>query len=224
MTWASPPCARSPRRPRSNPTPSCAWRAGGLSKATRISARPFREAIRQGAVSFPDRARWLQDHPPRGAISAGSMPTWSKGAIRNIEETFAGIDADTLKPRPRRSGPRAGLHARRRRQQLQCRNFTYLASTGMVEFHAIPRPAGRHRRSGLGRRARRPDRDDLQTLPHRGGRGRRIAREQGVTVIGLRQPRQPDHPRRRVTASSSASTRRSSSRPRSRPSPFWKRC
>jgi DNA-binding MurR/RpiR family transcriptional regulator len=39
---------------------------------------PFREAIRQGAVSFPDRARWLQDVRANRAISAGFMPTWSK--------------------------------------------------------------------------------------------------------------------------------------------------
>jgi hypothetical protein len=74
-------------------------------------------------------------------------------------------------------------------------NFTYLASTGMVR---VPRhPAvrhRRHRRSRLGRRTRRADRDDLQALPPRGGRGRRIAREQGLTVIGVSDsPAEPDH-------------------------------
>jgi DNA-binding MurR/RpiR family transcriptional regulator len=66
------------------------------------------------------------------------------------------------------------------------RNFTYLASTGMVQFHAIPRP-GIHAggRSGMGRRA-----DVLIAMTCRPYRAEvvetvEIAREQGLTVIGL---------------------------------------
>jgi hypothetical protein len=63
-------------------------------------------------------------------------------AMRNIEETFAGIDADASRQRPRRSGPArqvftlgVGVN------NANARNFTYLASTGMEQFHAIRAPA-----------------------------------------------------------------------------------
>jgi DNA-binding MurR/RpiR family transcriptional regulator len=103
-------------------------------------------------------------------------------------------------------------------------NFTYLASTGMVQFHAIPRPAASPPTIWPG-----PTRDVLIAMTCKPYRREvveavRIAREQGVTVIGVSDSAaSPDH-HRPITASSSASTRRSSSRPRSRPSPFWKRC
>jgi hypothetical protein len=67
---------------------------------------PFREAIRKGAVSFPDRARWLQDVRKSGDLG-GLYADMVEAAIRNLEETFAGIDAAALKARPRRSGTRA---------------------------------------------------------------------------------------------------------------------
>jgi DNA-binding MurR/RpiR family transcriptional regulator len=54
---------------------------------------PFREAIRRGAVSFPDRARWLQDIRKSGDLG-GLYADMVEAAMRNIEETFAGIDAD----------------------------------------------------------------------------------------------------------------------------------
>ena len=57
---------------------------------------PFREAIRQGAVSFPDRARWLQGIGKSGELG-GLYADMVGAAIRNIEETFAGIDAARLK-------------------------------------------------------------------------------------------------------------------------------
>jgi DNA-binding MurR/RpiR family transcriptional regulator len=57
---------------------------------------PFREAIRQGAISFPDRARWLQDIRKSGDLG-GLYADMVEGAIRNLEETFASIDSDALK-------------------------------------------------------------------------------------------------------------------------------
>ena len=57
---------------------------------------PFRDAIRQGRVSFPDRARWLQDIGKSGELG-GLYADMIGAAIRNIEETFAGIDAEKLK-------------------------------------------------------------------------------------------------------------------------------
>jgi hypothetical protein len=65
---------------------------------------PFREAIRQGAVSFPDRARWLQDIRKSGDLG-GLYADMVEGAIRNLEETFAGIDAEALKAAAEASGP-----------------------------------------------------------------------------------------------------------------------
>ena len=101
---------------------------------------PFREAIRKGAVSFPDRARWLQDIRKSGDLG-GLYADMVEGAIRNFEETYAGIDAEALK------SAAEAIWASRQVFTLgvgvnnsNARNFTYLASTGMVQFHAIPRP------------------------------------------------------------------------------------
>jgi len=57
---------------------------------------PFREAIRRGAVTFPDRARWLQDISRTGDLG-GLYADLLNAAIRNIEETFADISAEDLK-------------------------------------------------------------------------------------------------------------------------------
>jgi len=57
----------------------------------------FGEAIRNGTVSFPDRARWLQ-----GIRRSGEMGKFYAEMVHvhsilsNIEETFAGIDANLL--------------------------------------------------------------------------------------------------------------------------------
>ena len=56
---------------------------------------PFREAIRSGTASFPDRARWLQQVGAGGAMGA-LYADMVANALRNIEETFAGISADEL--------------------------------------------------------------------------------------------------------------------------------
>jgi hypothetical protein len=105
-----------------------------------------------GAVSFPDRARWLQACP-RGDLG-GLYADMVGAAIRNIEETFAGIDA-AAEARGRGDLGLAqvftlGVGV----NNANARNFTYLASTGMVQFHAIPRPGSTAGgRPGLGRRA-----------------------------------------------------------------------
>ena len=51
---------------------------------------PFREAIRDGSASFPDRARWLQDQAGQGTLGA-LYANMVGSALRNVEETFAGI-------------------------------------------------------------------------------------------------------------------------------------
>ena len=56
---------------------------------------PFREAIRQGQASFPDRARWLQSLAEGGQLGPLYADVVSS-ALSNIEETFAGIDEASL--------------------------------------------------------------------------------------------------------------------------------
>lgn len=147
---------------------------------------PFREAIRQGAASFPDRARWLQDI--RKSDDLGGLYADMVGAaIRNVEETFAGISVDALK--------RAAEAIWSSRQVFtlgvgvnnsNARNFTYLASTGMVQFHAIPRPGS----TPVDDLAWADARDVLIAMTCRPYRAEvveavGIAREQGLMVIGL---------------------------------------
>ncbi len=147
---------------------------------------PFREAIRKGAVSFPDRARWLQDIRKSDDLG-GLYADMVEGAIRNLEETFAGIDAEALK------SAAEAIWASRQVFTLgvgvnnaNARNFTYLASTGMVQFHAIPRPgstptddlAWADGQDVLIAMSMRPYRSEVIAAID-------VAREQGMTIIGL---------------------------------------
>ncbi|MEM7753983.1 MAG: MurR/RpiR family transcriptional regulator [Pseudomonadota bacterium] len=147
---------------------------------------PFREAIRQGAVSFPDRARWLQDIRKSGDLG-GLYADMAESAICNLEETFAGIEAEVLK---------AAAEAIWNSRQVfvlgvgvnnaNARNFTYLASTGMKDFHAIPRPGS----TAVDDLAWADKRDVLIVMTSRPYRSEvveavRIAKDQGLTVVGL---------------------------------------
>ena len=147
---------------------------------------PFREAIRNGAVSFPDRARWLQDIRKSDDLG-GLYADMAEGAIRNLEETFAGIDAEALK------FAAEAIWASRQVYTLgvgvnnaNARDFTYLASTGMVQFHAIPRPgstptddlAWADERDVLIAMSMRPYRTEVVAAIE-------VAREQGTIIIGL---------------------------------------
>ncbi|WP_027235024.1 MurR/RpiR family transcriptional regulator [Leisingera caerulea] len=147
---------------------------------------PFREAIRKGGVSFPDRARWLQDIGKSGELG-GLYADMAAAAIRNVEETFAGINAATLE---------AAAHAIWDSRQVftlgvgvnnaNARNFTYLASTGMKQFHAIPRPGS----TAVDDLAWADGQDVLIAMTCKPYRAEvieavRIAREQGVAVVGI---------------------------------------
>ncbi len=101
---------------------------------------PFRDAIRRGAADFPERARWLQGIRKSGALGE-LYADMVHGALVNIEETFAGISAEDLRNAAEtiwnsRNVYTLGVGV----NNSNARNFTYLASTGMVQFHAIPRP------------------------------------------------------------------------------------
>lgn len=162
---------------------------------------PFRAAIRAGTASFPDRARWLQQISKSGDLG-GLYADLVGAALCNIEDSFAAISADALEQAART------IWAARRVYVLgvgvnnaNARNFTYLASTGMKDFHAIPRPGS----VAVDDLAWADGRDVLIAMTCRPYRSEvieavRIAREQGVTVVGLSDsPASPlilnaDHP------------------------------
>lgn len=147
---------------------------------------PFRDAIRKGIVSFPDRARWLQTIGKSGELG-GLYADMIGAAIRNIEDTFAGIDADRLKAAAEdiwncRQIFTLGVGV----NNANARNFTYLASTGMKQFHAIPRPGS----TPVDDLAWADEQDVLIAITCHPYRTEvidaiKLARQQGLTVIGL---------------------------------------
>ena len=102
--------------------------------------KPFRDRIRRGPVSFPDRARWLQSLRETGELG-GLFAASVNAAIRNIEESFSGISEEELIAAARavwRSRQSfvlgVGVH------YSNASNFAYLAGIGMTNVTAIPRP------------------------------------------------------------------------------------
>ena len=147
---------------------------------------PFREAIRQGDADFPDRARWLQTVRRSGDMG-GLYADMVQGALRNLEESFAAISADQLK-----SAAQAIWTAREvftvgvGVNNANARNFTYLASTGMRQFRAIPGPGT----LALDELAWADARDVLVAMTSKPYRNEVIetveaARAQGMTVIAI---------------------------------------
>ncbi|WP_136442165.1 MurR/RpiR family transcriptional regulator [Pacificoceanicola onchidii] len=147
---------------------------------------PFREAIRKGGVSFPDRARWLQDIRKSGDLG-GLYADMAQAAMRNLEETFAGIEADTLKAAAEeiwsaRKVFVLGVGV----NNSNARNFSYLASTGMKDFHPIPRPGS----TPVDDLAWAGPEDALIAMTCRPYRSEvveavRIAREQGLRIVSI---------------------------------------
>ena len=147
---------------------------------------PFREAIRRGAADFPERARWLQDIRKSGALG-GLYADMVQGALRNVEDTFAGITADDLSTAAQtiwksRNVFTLGVGV----NNSNARNFTYLASTGMVQFHAIPKPGS----TPIDDLAWADGRDVLIAITCKPYRREvveavEIAKEQGMSIIGL---------------------------------------
>jgi DNA-binding MurR/RpiR family transcriptional regulator len=147
---------------------------------------PFRDAIRRGAADFPDRARWLQDIRKSGDLG-GLYADMVRDVLANVEETFSNISTEDLK-----SAAEAIWGARRvftlgvGVNNSVARNFTYLASTGMTEFHAIPRPGS----TPVDDLAWADSRDVLIAVTCKPFRSEvveavNIAREQGMTIIAL---------------------------------------
>jgi DNA-binding MurR/RpiR family transcriptional regulator len=147
---------------------------------------PFREAIRQGPQSFGDRARFLQDISKSGKLGR-LYADMAGAAIRNIEETFSAIDAEELNTAARaiwssRQVFVLGVGV----NNANARNFAYLASTGMVQFHAIPR-SGNSATDDLAFADARDVLIAITCKPYRTEvvAATDVAREQGMTVIGI---------------------------------------
>jgi len=147
---------------------------------------PFREAIRNGAVPLQDRARWLQEIRKSGDLG-GLYADMAEAALRNVEETFLGIDAQRMQAAAEAVwGARSVFTLGVGVNNANARNFTYLASTGMVQFHAIPR-AGSVAVDDL---AWADGRDVLIAITCKPYRTEvveavRLAKDQGVQVIAL---------------------------------------
>lgn len=147
---------------------------------------PFREAIRQGAADFPKRARWLQDIRKSGDLG-GLYADMVQGALRNVEETFANITAEDLKSAAEaiwqsQSVFTLGVGV----NNSTARNFTYLASTGMVRFHAIPR-AGSNAVDDLAWAGAGDTLIAITCRPYRAEVVEAVARakEQGITIVAV---------------------------------------
>ncbi|MEL7259501.1 MAG: MurR/RpiR family transcriptional regulator, partial [Pseudomonadota bacterium] len=133
-----------------------------------------------------DRARWLQSISRSGDLG-GLYADMIGAAIRNLEDTFAGIDAERLQTAAQviwnsRQVFTLGVGV----NNANARNFTYLASTGMKQFHAIPRPgsvatddlAWANERDVLIAMTCRPYRIEVIEAV-------KLAREQGMTIVAI---------------------------------------
>lgn len=147
---------------------------------------PFREEIRKGGSSFPDRARWLQSLA-RGGKLAGLYVDMASSAIDNIERTFAATSASEMQ------AAADAIVAARRTFVLgvgvngsNARNFTYLADMAVDTIEAIPR----HGSVAIDDLARAGKGDVLIAMTCKPFRTEvveavEIARTQGVTIIAI---------------------------------------
>ena len=191
-----PPCARSHEAAKVKPNTFVRMARQVGFEGYDDFREPFREAIRRGQVSYPDRVRWLQEVRKSGDLG-GLYADQVAAAIRNIEETFAAISAEALKA--------AAEDIWNSRQvfvmgvgvnNANARNFTYLAGTGMTRFHTIPR-AGSVATDDLAWADKRDVLIAITCHPYRvrgDRRGAHRARAGGHGGCHLGQPRQPDHP------------------------------
>lgn len=146
----------------------------------------FRDAIRSGEASLSDRARWLQEIRRRGELGE-LYAEMAKSTLQNVEATFAAANEVDLQAAARaiwssRSVFTLGVGV----NSANASNFSYLASTGMKEFHAIPRPGS----TSVDDLAWAGERDCLIAItcaPYRTEvvETVRIAKAQGLKVIAL---------------------------------------
>lgn len=146
----------------------------------------FRDEIRQGRETYPDRARWLQSLAQRGEMGA-LYATSAESAIDNIESLFAATDHHLIETAAR------DIVAARRCYVLGvgvnnavARNFAYLAGMAIDSVRALPQD-GTLPVDGIARASRddiliamtfRPYRREIVDAVD-------VAREQGLHVIAI---------------------------------------
>ncbi len=146
----------------------------------------FREEIRRGPANFPDRTQWLQTLGQSGQLGELYRDMVS-ATISNIEDTFSGIDDHQLT---------SAAHTLLKSNQVftlgvgvnssNAQNFTYLASTGLLQFHAIPK-SGSTPVDDLAWAGKKDVLIAITCKPFRSEvvEAVRIAREQGVKIVGI---------------------------------------
>ncbi|MEM9715503.1 MAG: MurR/RpiR family transcriptional regulator [Pseudomonadota bacterium] len=147
---------------------------------------PFKTLVREGGVSFPDRARWLQSLAEGGQL-AGLYRDMAEAAIRNIEETFANVGDEALLAAANdiwncRKVYTLGVGINASNAQ----NFTYLASTGLNDFVQIPKPGS----TPIDDLARADQQDTLIAMTCKPYRAEvveavALARDQGMKIVAI---------------------------------------
>lgn len=146
----------------------------------------FRDEIRQGRETFPDRARWLQSLAQRGEMGALYAAS-AESAIDNIESLFAATDHHLIE-----AAARDIVRARRCYalgvgvNNAVARNFAYLAGMAIDSVRALPQ-GGTLPVDGI---ARANAQDILIAMTFRPYRREvvdavKVARAQGVRVIAI---------------------------------------
>lgn len=146
----------------------------------------FRSKVREGEADFPDRVRWLQSMRQKGDMGT-LYANMVHDALANIEQSFAGISEEAL-----RAAAEMIWNAREVYilgvgvNHTNASNFAYLASTGMNQFTAIPRPAS----TPIDDLARANENDVLIAItmsPYRNEvvEAVQFARSQNIKIIGL---------------------------------------
>lgn len=146
----------------------------------------FRNDVRKGAVSFPDRARWLQALSDEGRLG-GLYGDMAESAITNVEATFAGTNAAAMQAAARticdaREVYVLGVGI----NHTIARNFTYLADMAVNTMRTVPRDGT----LAVDEVARAGPGDVLVAMTFHPYRVEvveavALARRQGVTVIGI---------------------------------------
>lgn len=146
----------------------------------------FQNEIRQGGASFPDRARWLQALSDEGRLG-GLFAGMAESAIANIEATFAGTNAASMRAAARAICDARGVYVLGVGiNHTIARNFTYLADMAVDTMRTVPRDGT----LAVDEVARAGPGDVLVAMTFHPYRVEvveavALARRQGVTVIGI---------------------------------------
>lgn len=152
--------------------------------------RPFREALRSGQESFPDRARWLQSLA-RGGRHGGLFSEMAATTIENVEQLFSGTTAAEV-----RAAADAIVGARKSYilgvgvSYGLAQNFAYLARMALDTVVAVPQDGS----LPIDDIARAKSEDVLLAMTFKPYRTEvvdavRAAHDQGTTVIALTDAR-----------------------------------